>query len=445
VKRGEIKERADVVFFASSNWLARSPFPRAAVGDYFDVRDGDHNRLPDEEITSADVGIRYLRAQDLRDGEIVSEDPIYITPKYFATVKRSHIKPGYLLFSIMASIGNSAVVPAQFPPATANRAVGILVPRLGGEDLSGYLFHLFRTDLGAQLYARIKKGGLQQRTNLADVVTLEFPLPPSEVRRKLVAGMQAARRARKQKLREADQLLASLDTYLLETLRLTPPPPDDRQTYAVRLKAIRHDDRLNADYFHPERILTLLTLQQTASARLDELVKFHRDLRLASANPNYIGLAHVQRNTGELVASDEEAEGQCFEVLPGDVLFARLRPYLNKVYRAERKGVCSTEFHVMRVKDSNAILPEYLATMLRSSLIVAQTRHMMTGNTHPRLTNNDVVNLVVPIPSLKVQQQIAAEGRRRREQARLLRSEAEADWKKAKRRFEQQFLGVEQH
>ena len=424
--------------------MARSPFPRAAVGDYFYVRDGDHNRLPDEEITNADAGIRYLRAQDLREGEIVSEDPIYITPEYFATVKRSHIKPGYLLFSIMASIGNSAVVPDNFPPATANRAVGILVPRLSGEDLSGYLFHLFRTDLGAQLYVRIKKGGLQQRTNLADVAMLEFPLPPPDVRRKLVAEMQAAREARKQKLREADDLLVSLDTYLLETLVLTPPPSHNRQIYAVRLDAVRCESRLNADYFHPERILTLRTLQQTASTRLDALVTFHRDLRRAETRPNYLGLAHVQSHTGELVTSDEGAEGQCFAFLPGDVLFARLRPYLNKVYCAEHEGVCSTEFHVMRVNNPAALLPEYLATMLRSRLIVAQTRHMMTGNTHPRLTNDDVVNLVVPVPEIAVQEQIAAEVRRRREQARRLRGEAEADWQGAKRRFEQQLLGTEQ-
>ena len=40
----------------------------------------------------------------------------------------------------------------------------------------------------------------------------------------------------------------------------------------------------------------------------------------------------------------------CFHFSIGDVLFARLRPYLNKVYRAEADGVCSTEFHVIRVR-----------------------------------------------------------------------------------------------
>ena len=38
-----------------------------------------------------------------------------------------------------------------------------------------------------------------------------------------------------------------------------------------------------------------------------------------------------------------------------DVLFARLRPYLNKVYRAEMNGCCSTEFLVLRIKNTGSV------------------------------------------------------------------------------------------
>ena len=66
---------------------------------------------------------------------------------------------------------------------------------------------------------------------------------------------------------------------------------------------------------------------------------------------------------------------------------------------------------------------------------------MMTGNTHPRLTNEDMVNLVIPIPAPAVQETIATEARLRREAARRLRAEAEAGWQTAKRWFEAQLLG----
>lgn len=75
------------------------------------------------------------------------------------------------------------------------------------------------------------------------------------------------------------------------------------------------------------------------------------------------------------------------------MIYGRLRPYLNKVIVAEQGGICSTEFHVMRVIDRTSVLSEYVAAILRSDLILAQTKHMMTGNTHPRISNDDVKNL----------------------------------------------------
>ena len=124
--------------------------------------------------------------------------------------------------------------------------------------------------------------------------------------------------------------------------------------------------------------------------------------------------ANVQSNTGERIETSEPGvSGMVFEFLRGDVLFARLRPYLNKVYHIEQDGVCSTEFHVMRVKQNEGgnptILPEYLAAILKSRIVLAQTRHMMTGNTHPRLANEDVINLLIPLPSYDVQKKIAEE------------------------------------
>ncbi len=162
---------------------------------------------------------------------------------------------------------------------------------------------------------------------------------------------------------------------------------------------------------------------------------------------DYLGLANVQPNTGERIESTEEdGKGNCFEYRANDILFARLRPYLNKVFRAETGGVCSTEFHVIRIRpDENGrllLVPDYLAAVLRSSLVLAQTRHMMTGNTHPRLANEDVVSLIVPIPERGIQERIGDEVTQRRDEARRLRREANVIWEDAKRRFEDALLGA---
>ena len=283
-----------------------------------------------------------------------------------------------------------------------------------------------------------------QRVPDSFLADLPFPLLPLNEQDRLVAAMNAARAARCAKLAEADALLAGLDDYLLVTLGLTPLLKDERKVFAVLLSILGSQTRLNADYFHPERILAIRALenanQELVCFRLDQIVDFVRD-QIKTPGPNYLSLANVQSHTGELVPTDEEVIGACSLFQCGDVLFARLRPYLNKVHAAESEGCCSPEFYILRTKNRAILQPDYLAAILRSSITLAQTRHMMTGNTHPRLTNEDVVNLMIPVPKPAVQEAIATEARRRREEARRLRTEAETGWQAAKRWFEEQLLG----
>ena len=95
----------------------------------------------------------------------------------------------------------------------------------------------------------------------------------------------------------------------------------------------------------------------------------------------------------------------------------------------------------MRVKNQKDLLPEYLAEIMRSDLILSQTKHMMTGNTHPRISNDDVKNLYIRIPDILLQQQIIKVIRNRRTEARNLKIEAEKEWQKAKKQFEKELLG----
>jgi hypothetical protein len=280
--------------------------------------------------------------------------------------------------------------------------------------------------------------------NAEELRSINIPVPPVEMQRHLVAVMDEARESKRRKLDEADALLAGLDEYVLAQLGIQPPKVDERKVYAVTVSALQEQARLNAEYFHPERMLALRALRELAGEtrcqRLDEVVVFVRDQIKSPIEP-YIGLANVKSHTGEFVDAGEEVSGACSVFRTGDVLFARLRPYLNKVYMAEFSGCCSPEFHVMRSRDPAAVHPDYLAAILRSRIILAQTRQMMTGNTHPRLASDDVVNLIVPIPTGDVQERIASEARRRRVEAQLLRVQAETEWEAAKRQFEEQLLG----
>jgi type I restriction enzyme S subunit len=432
--------------------LDASPFKPRRLDSL--VSELDYGLMPTEDYAESEAeGVAMIRVTNiLPDGTIDMSDVKYIrhgTPR----LDEKRVRAGdVLMVQCGSTTGKVAIVPEECASLTFGSFCFVI--RATDTDLQRYLFYALDSRfVQEQIQRTWNVVTVRPNTSKPDVSALSIPLPPADVQRQLVREMDEARLARQRKLVEAEGLLAGLDEYLLAQLGLTPPPPDSRKMFAVRLTTLQKTDRLNADYFHPERILAIRAMEANRAKmrveRLADIGDFIRDAVPADSSDNYLGLANVQSNTGELVESGEKpAEGLCFKFRTGDVLFARLRPYLNKVHRAERGGICSTEFHVIRTrpptKPEAEIRPDYLATVLRSSLVLAQTRHMMTGNTHPRLANEDVVNLVVPIPKAAIQERIAGEVARRRTEARRLRTEAAAGWAAAKARFEQQLLGSSQ-
>ena len=63
----------------------------------------------------------------------------------------------------------------------------------------------------------------------------------------------------------------------------------------------------------------------------------------------YVALEHVESWTGRLSVpvKDPEFDSQVKRFEPGDILFGKLRPYLAKVCRPDRGGVCVSEFLVL--------------------------------------------------------------------------------------------------
>lgn len=277
--------------------------------------------------------------------------------------------------------------------------------------------------------------------NAEELRELEVPLPPDLARQSaLISELKSAVAQRDKYLREAEALVKSLDDLVTRELKLPAPNSVPTGGYATSRSAIRSSSNLSADYHHPERIRALRSISSVPHDTLSALVTFERSILREPGTAKYLGLASVASSSGQLTNVTETAAGQCFKFRHGDVLYARLRPYLNKVWAATFEGVCSTEFHVMRTRDARLLRPEYLAVVMRTGLIVAQTKHMMTGNTHPRIANEDMVNLVIPLADPEVQDRIVASAYEREAEANQLRREAHTIWQVARLRFEEQLL-----
>jgi type I restriction enzyme S subunit len=114
------------------------------------------------------------------------------------------------------------------------------------------------------------------------------------------------------------------------------------------------------------------------------------------ADDLYIGLEHVASSrfvrTGAGRASDVQSSKYAFE--PGDVLYGKLRPYLDKAILAEDVGICTTELLVLRPKEG--VNPRFVVGIVHAPSFVEHAVAGTTGVQHPRTSWNHIRDFALP-------------------------------------------------
>ena len=122
----------------------------------------------------------------------------------------------------------------------------------------------------------------------------------------------------------------------------------------------------------------------------------------------YLALEHVESWTGRYsdAGPDVVFDSQVKRFRAGDVLFGKLRPYLAKVVRPDRDGVCVGEFLVLRPRDCT-MLPDYLKWLLRTKPVINAINASTYGTKMPRTNWQFIGGMKQPLPPLPEQAAIA--------------------------------------
>ena len=113
---------------------------------------------------------------------------------------------------------------------------------------------------------------------------------------------------------------------------------------------------------------------------------------------------NVESVTGKISQyySDYENDGKIFK--PGDILFNKLRVYLNKVILCDFNGLSMGEMIVIR---SKKVLNSFLYRCLSSSLFIDHVNSLSEGIKVPRPSIEGIFNMYIPIPSITEQKLIS--------------------------------------
>lgn len=125
---------------------------------------------------------------------------------------------------------------------------------------------------------------------------------------------------------------------------------------------------------------------------------------------NYVGLENIEGHSGDLLpygvraGADIKSTKNVFH--QGEILYGKLRPYLNKVHLADGDGICSTDIYVLRPRQRK-IHPAFAANYLRSPSVLSVVSNAMAGANLPRIGQETLLRIPVAVPPMAEQQRIA--------------------------------------
>ena len=123
-----------------------------------------------------------------------------------------------------------------------------------------------------------------------------------------------------------------------------------------------------------------------------------------------LDLEDIEKDTGKLLQKKTKHETKCTSTkhafFSGQILYSKLRPYLNKVLIAPADGVCTSE--ILPLSFWGPLFLPYVKIFLMSPGFVAYTVQCSYGVKMPRLGTEDGKRALFPLPPLAEQRRIVA-------------------------------------
>lgn len=135
--------------------------------------------------------------------------------------------------------------------------------------------------------------------------------------------------------------------------------------------------------------------------RLKDFLKLRTDV---SESLVKIGLENIESKTGKFIETSTEFEGNGVAFSKRNIVYGKLRPYLQKVWLAEFDGNAVGDFFVFESK-KNAI-PTFIKYLMLSDGFTKEADGSTVGAKMPRVSSSFILTMHYCLPSIEEQQAI---------------------------------------
>lgn len=120
---------------------------------------------------------------------------------------------------------------------------------------------------------------------------------------------------------------------------------------------------------------------------------------------NYVSTENMLPNKGGVCEAANVPSGTVIEYKVGDILISNIRPYFQKIWRADRNGGCSADVLCIRAKEN--VDSKYLYYLLSQQAFFDYVMSGAKGCKMPRGDKKQIMQWLVTLPPLEEQRRIA--------------------------------------
>ncbi len=390
-------------------------------------------------------GIPLVTAKNVKSGYIDYTIDDYISEEEFKERQQRGIsKKGDILFTTEAPLGNAAL--ADMEKFSAGQRL-ITFQQYGSKnELINYVMLMFILSdfFQQQLYVN-KTGSTVAGIKAAILKTLWIPVPPYNEQLRISNTLKSAINLIDSISKNKEILSTSISNTKSKILdlairgKLVPQDPNDKPASVLleRIRAekeelikqgkIKRDRKESVIFKGDDNSYYLRTGRVEESLedwRFDDLPETWKICCLGELcdygdciNVNtediaedawILDLEDIEKDTGTVlkkVTNDQRnSVSTKHKFHSGQVLYSKLRPYLNKVVLSDADGYCTSE--ILPLEFKNCVLPEYARYYLMSGTFIAYANHCSYGVKMPRLGTTDGKKAIFSLPPLSEQKRI---------------------------------------
>lgn len=448
VNRSEIQGRLDPKMALYNRKVQNWAYPKVRLKDIL---------LAKPQYGAAESGVartnklspRYLRITDIDEYGLISHDDLGATANTLEDQYILHAND--LLIARSGATVGKAYIHKDCPYTCffAGYLIRFIINPL--KALPDYIFAFTQSNTYKEWVNAIQRPSGQPNINAEEYQSLEIPMPPVDIQEKVVSLIRKAYSEKKSKDLEDQQLLDSIDTYLLDELGITlPEVHNELKDRIFLMNRSELEGRFDPTVYKDGVKLI--------SPKWDN-VKLSK---VALVNPSgaykgqavdtpisFVPMEVVDETFSEITTKGETTIAQSSgftKFREGDLLWAKITPCMQNGKSAIARnltnglGCGSTEFFVLRPKDQRLSI-EYLHVILHMKC-VRDTAMLYFGGSagQQRVPASFLENFNIPLPPIEKQVEIANHVYELRQQAKGLQEEGMRILEEAKLEVEQMIL-----